>query len=63
VAHLLRPLIDDELSVVLYDLTTICAECLSEQDGDVRHFDMSKEGVVARQFMPGVVQTADGVPL
>ena len=63
VAHLLRPLIDQELSVVFYDLTTIRSEGLSVQDGDVRHFGMSKEGVVARQFMLGVVQTADGMPI
>jgi transposase len=63
VAHLLRPLIDDELSVVFYDLTTIRSEGLSVQDGDVRHFGMSKEGAVARQFMLGVVQTADGMPI
>jgi transposase len=63
VAHLLRPLIDDELSVVFYDLTTIRSEGLSELDGDVRHFGMSKEGMVARQFMLGVVQTADGMPI
>lgn len=63
VAHLLRPLIDEELSVVFYDLTTIRAEGLSQQDGDVRHHGMSKEGVIARQFMLGVVQTACGVPI
>ena len=63
VAHLLRPLIDDELSVVFYDLTTIRTEGLSTQEGDVRHFGMSKEGMVARQFMLGVVQTADGMPI
>jgi hypothetical protein len=63
VAHLLRPLVDDELSVVFYDLTTIRSEGLSMQDGDVRHFGMSKEGTVARQFMLGVVQTADGMPI
>lgn len=63
VAHLMRPLIDTELSVVFYDLTTIRAEGASEQAGDVRHFGMSKEGGVARQFMLGVVQTADGMPL
>lgn len=63
VAHLLRPLIDDELSVVFYDLTTIRSEGLSVQDGDVRHFGMSKEGTVARQFLLGVVQTADGMPI
>ena len=63
VAHLLRPLIDEDLSVVFYDLTTIRTEGLSEQDGDVRQFGMSKEGLIARQFMLGVVQTADGMPI
>jgi transposase len=63
VAQLLRPLIDEDLSVVFYDLTTIRAQGLSQQDGDVRHFGMSKEGVIARQFMLGVVQTADGMPI
>jgi transposase len=63
VAQLLRPLIDEDLSVVFYDLTTIRAEGLSQQEGDVRHFGMSKEGVIARQFMLGVVQTADGMPI
>ena len=63
VAQLLRPLIDEDLSVVFYDLTTIRAAGLSQEDGDLRHFGMSKEGVVARQFMLGVVQTADGMPI
>ena len=63
VAQLLRPLIDEDLSVVFYDLTTIRAAGLSQEDGDVRRFGMSKEGVVARQFMLGVVQTADGMPI
>jgi transposase len=63
VAQLLRPLIDEDLSVVFYDLTTIRAEGLSQHEGDVRHFGMSKEGVIARQFMLGVVQTADGMPI
>lgn len=63
VAQLLRPLLDEDLSVVFYDLTTIRAEGHSQQDGDVRHFGMSKEGVIARQFMLGVVQTAEGMPI
>jgi hypothetical protein len=29
----------------------------------LRRFGMSKEGVVARQVMLGVVQTAEGLPL
>ena len=63
VAALLRPLVDQELSVVFYDMTTIRAAGLSQQTDDLRHYGMSKEGVIARQLMLGVVQTADGLPL
>ena len=63
IAAVLLPLIDQDLSVVFYDLTTIRAQGLSQQEGDVRHFGMSKEGMIARQFMLGVVQTADGMPI
>ena len=45
------------------DLTTIRVEGLSEQSGEVRKFGMSKEGMVARQFLLGVMQTADGLPI
>ena len=63
VARLLRPLIDQDLSVVFYDMTTIRSEGLATVAGDVRQFGMSKEGLVARQFMLGVVQTAEGLPI
>lgn len=63
VASLLRPLIDVELSVVFYDLTTIRSEGLSEQEADVRQYGKSKEGGIRRQFVLGVVQTADGLPI
>ena len=62
-ASLLRPLVDQDLAVVFYDMTTIRAAGLSQQIDDVRQFGMSKEGVIARQVMLGVVQTADGLPL
>ena len=62
-ASLLRPMIDQDLAVVFYDMTTICAAGLSEQTGDLRQFGLSKEGPIARQVMLGVVQTADGLPL
>jgi len=62
-ASLLRPLVDQDLAVVFYDMTTIRAAGLSEQPGDLRRFGMSKEGVIARQVMLGVVQTAEGLPL
>jgi transposase len=63
VVRAVRPMVDDQLSVVFYDMTSIRAEGDSEQVGDVRQFGMAKEGVVARQFMLGLVQTAQGVPL
>ena len=59
VAGLLRPLVDQELSIVFYDMTTIGAAGLSEQTGDLRQYGMSKEGLVKRQVMLGVVQTAE----
>jgi uncharacterized protein YmfQ (DUF2313 family) len=63
VAHLLRPLIDVELAVAFYDLTTVRAEGLSQQEGDVRQMGRSKEGGTARQFVLALVQTAEGLPL
>ena len=63
VAKLLRPLVDQELSLVFYDLTTIRAAGLSQQQDDVRQYGMAKEGLIARQFMLGVVQTAEGLPI
>ncbi len=62
-ANLLRPLIDQELSIVFYDLTTIRVEGSSEQTGELRQFGLSKEGGIGRQIMLGVVQTADGLPI
>ena len=63
VAGLLRPLVDQDLSVVFYDMTTIRAEGLSVQDDDIRKYGMAKEGLIARQIMLGVVQTGDGLPI
>ena len=63
VCGLLRPLVDRDLSLAFYDMTTIRAEGLSTVQGDVRKFGMAKEGLIAKQFMLGVVQTADGLPI
>ncbi len=62
-AELLRPLIDQELSIVFYDLTTIRAEGESEEKDEVRKYGLSKDGGIRRQVMLGVVQTADGLPI
>lgn len=63
VARLVRPLIDHELSVVFYDLTTIRVHGESRLEGDLRAHGRSKEGPIARQVMLGVVQSAEGLPL
>ena len=39
------------------------AKTASQQADDVRQYGMAKEGLIARQFMLGVVQTADGMPI
>jgi transposase len=83
-ALLMRPLIDQDLSVVFYVLTTIkvhgeavvggvrpeAADAArtegSTQDADaadVRQFGMSKSGLIERQFMLSLVQTAEGLPI
>lgn len=61
--HLLRPLIDQELSVVFYDLTTITTEGKAEQKDNVRRYGLSKEGGIKRPFVLGVVQTTEGLPI
>lgn len=64
VAAQLRPLLDDTLSVVFYDLTTIRIHGTSKVADDVRAFGLSKDtGGIDRQFVLGVVQTADGLPI
>ena len=63
-ATLLRPLIDQELSIVFYDLTTIRTEGESQVGcGELRRYGRAKEGDIARQVMLGVVQTAEGLPI
>lgn len=63
-SEMLRPLIDQDLSMVFYDLTTIRTEGLSEQvEGELRAYGASKDGGIGRQVMLGVVQTAEGLPI
>lgn len=59
-----RPLIDHNLAIVFYDLTTVRTHGEAEVADDLRAFGMNKErGGIARQFVLGVVQTAEGLPL
>ena len=64
IAEQLRPMLDQQLSVVFYDLTTVRIHGEGHVADDVRAFGMNKEtGGIARQFVLGVVQSADGLPL
>jgi transposase len=64
VAEQLRPLLDQQLSVVFYDLTTIRIHGEARLENDLRARGMNKEtGGIARQFVLGVVQSAEGLPL
>ena len=63
-ARQIRPLVDRELTVIFYDLTTVRIHGEGEVDDDLRAFGMNKEtGGIARQFVLGVVQTDEGLPL
>ena len=62
-ATLMRPLIDQNLSVVFYDLTTVGVTGQSDLEDDVRAYGRAKSGLVERQFMLPLVQTAEGLPI
>ena len=62
-ATLMRPLIDHDLSVVFYDLTTVAVTGQTDLEDDVRAFGMAKSGLIERQFMLSLVQTAEGLPI
>ena len=62
-ATLMRPLIDQDLSVVFYDLTTVEVSGQTELEDDVRAYGRAKSGLVERQFMLSLVQTAEGLPI
>ncbi len=64
VARQLRPLLDADLSVVFYDLTTVRIAGTGRIEGDLRAHGLSKDtGGIARQFALGVVQSAEGLPI
>ncbi len=62
-ATLMRPLIDQDLSVVFYDLTTVAVSGQTDVEDDVRAYGMAKSGLIERQFMLSLVQTAEGLPI
>lgn len=63
-ARQVRPLVDRDLAIVFYDLTTVRIHGEAAVAEDIRAFGMNKEiGGIARQFVLGVVQTTEGLPL
>ena len=62
-ATLMRPLIDQDLSVVFYDLTTVAVTGQTDLEDDVRAYGLAKSGLIERQFMLSLVQTAEGLPI
>ena len=62
-ATLMRPLIDQDLSVVFYDLTTVGVTGQTDLQDDVRAYGRAKSGLVERQFILSLVQTAEGLPI
>lgn len=63
VSFMVRPLLDQELSLVFYDMTSIAVAGTAEVAGELRQYGRAKEGGVARQCLLGLVQTAEGLPL
>src|SRR5690606_8275318 len=64
VARQLRPLLDQSVSIVFYDLTTVRIHGEGTVADDVRAFGLNKETRgIARQFVLGVIQTAEGLPI
>jgi hypothetical protein len=63
-ARQIRPLVDHDLAIIFYDLTTVRLHGEEEVSDDLRAFGLNKQtGGIARQFVLGVVQTAEGLAL
>ena len=57
------PLIDQDLSVVFYDLTTVAVTGQTALEDDVRAYGLAKSVLIERQFMLSLLQTAEGLPI
>ncbi|MCC6009363.1 MAG: IS1634 family transposase [Rhodobacteraceae bacterium] len=64
VANQLHPLLDQDLSVVFYDVTSVRIHGAAQLEDDVRAYGQSKDVQgIGRQFALGVIQTAEGLPI
>jgi transposase len=64
VANQLHPLLDKDLSVVFYDVTSVRIHGVAQLGDDLRAYGQSKDvHGIGRQFALGVIQTAEGLPI
>jgi len=64
VANQLYPLLDQDLSVVFYDVTSVRIHGAAQLEDDLRAYGQSKDvHGIGRQFALGVIQTAEGLPI
>ena len=64
VANQLYPLLDQDLSVVFYDVTSVRIHGAAQLEDDLRAYGQSKDVLgIGRQFALGVIQTAEGLPI
>jgi transposase len=64
VANQLHPLLDKDLSVVFYDVTSVRIHGATQLEDDLRAYGQSKDvHGIGRQFALGVIQTAEGLPI
>jgi hypothetical protein len=65
VCQQIRPLLDQSASIIFYDLTTLryCGAGLPEDDMPLIAHGLSKSGLIEKQMVLGVVQSAEGIPL
>ncbi len=48
---------------MFYDLTTVAVTGQTDLEDDVRAYGLAKSGLIERQFMLSLVQTAEGLPI
>lgn len=64
VANQLHPLLDKDLSVVFYDVTSVRIHGAAQLEDDLRAYGQSKDvHGIGRQFALGIIQTAEGLPI
>lgn len=64
IAKQLHPLLDQDLNVVFYDVTSVRIHGSAQLEDDLRAYGQSRDvHGIGRQFALGVIQTAEGLPI